>query len=117
MEFNEAFYDSQLPIDAYGEGYFRVAEEKHDGPLLLCAKGTVPWKGLSDLAPLIKLANQVDVLFLGTGADLAPLPPDVRKSLEKAHVPFELMPSPAAARTYNVLLSEGRRVAIAALPI
>jgi len=28
-----------------------------------------------------------------------------------------VMASPAACRTYNVLLSEGRRVALAALPI
>jgi uncharacterized protein len=29
----------------------------------------------------------------------------------------EVMSSPAACRTYNVLLSEGRRVALALLPV
>jgi uncharacterized protein len=41
----------------------------------------------------------------------------VRAALEEAGVPFEVMGSPSACRTYNILLSEDRRVALAALAV
>jgi len=37
--------------------------------------------------------------------------------LEQAGIGVESMASPAACRTYNVLLSEGRRVAVALIPV
>jgi len=37
--------------------------------------------------------------------------------LEAAGLGVETMASPAACRTYNVLLSEGRRIALALLPV
>ena len=39
------------------------------------------------------------------------------RTLEEAGIGVEVMSSPAACRTYNVLLSEGRRVALALLPV
>ena len=57
------------------------------------------------------------MIFVGTGEDIALLPAAGKEKLEKVGVPYELMATPAACRTYNVLLSEGRRVAIVALPI
>jgi uncharacterized protein len=59
----------------------------------------------------------VDVVFVGTGAQIAHLPQDFRKSLDDAGIGVESMASPAACRTYNVLLSEGRRVAVALIPV
>ena len=40
-----------------------------------------------------------------------------RSALEQAGLGVEAMASPAACRTYNVLLSEGRRVGLALLPV
>jgi uncharacterized protein len=57
------------------------------------------------------------VIFVGTGAEMAHLPPALRSALEGAGIGVEPMNTPAACRTYNVLLSEGRRVALAALPV
>jgi uncharacterized protein len=37
--------------------------------------------------------------------------------LESAGLAVDVMASPSAARTYNVLLSEGRRIALAMLPV
>ena len=45
------------------------------------------------------------------------MPTELRDRLEEAGVGVEVMASPAAARTYNVLLSEGRRIALAMLPV
>ena len=59
----------------------------------------------------------MDVLFLGTGAEIAHLPAACRTVLDEAGIGVEVMSSPSAARTYNVLLSEGRRIALAMMPV
>jgi len=56
-------------------------------------------------------------VFLGMGAEIAHAPAGFRAQIEAAGMGLEVMASPAACRTYNVLLSEGRRVALAALPV
>jgi len=53
------------------------------------------------------------VLLIGKGADIAPLTRETRAALEAAGLGFEVMSTPSACRTYNVLLTEGRRVAAA----
>jgi uncharacterized protein len=117
MQLTEITYTGQPPIDAYAPGYFRVNEAVHDGPLAILPSGITAWKGLSDWASVIAAVGDFDVIFVGTGAEIALLPEAAKKKLEKAGVPYELMATPAACRTYNVLLSEGRRVAIVALAI
>ena len=74
-------------------------------------------EGRPQAAPLLALAGRVDVLFVGTGSQIAHLPPALRTPLEAAGIGVEMMDSPAACRTYNVLLSEGRRIAAALLPV
>lgn len=106
-----------VPVDGYGPGFFRVADQVHRGPVLVDARGARDWGGLDDRAPLMALTGQVDVLFLGMGAEIAHAPADLVASLEAAGVMVEAMASPAAARTYNVTLSEGRRVACALIPV
>lgn len=117
MELNEITYADQPPVDAYGPGFFRVQDVIQDGPLVILPDGMACWKGLSDWAAVIAARADYDVIFVGMGSQIAPLPVSAKTKLEKADVPYELMATPAACRTYNVLLSEGRRVAIVALPV
>ena len=117
MQLNEIDYGKARPIEGYGPGFFRVAGEVLEGPQLVTADRTTPWGGFDDTAALVALAGQVDVLFLGTGAEMAYLPPGFRATLDAAGIGVEPMATPAACRTYNVLLSEGRRVAAALLPV
>lgn len=117
MRLNEIEYNDAKPVDGYGPGFFRVAGEVLDGPLLMTAGGVKPWAGVDDLEPLLALAGGIDVLFLGTGAETAHPPAALRNALDRAGVGVEAMNSPSACRTYNILLSEGRRVALAALPV
>lgn len=117
MQLSEARFDSGVPVDGYGPGFFRVSGEVIEGPVLIGPLDRIAWAGLSDHAPLLDLAGQVDVLFLGTGAETAHPPKDLREACETAGLGLEAMASPAAARTYNVLLSEGRRVAVALMPV
>lgn len=117
MRLNEIGFDDARPVDGYGPGFFRIGGEVVEGAVLLSSQGVAPWGGPEDRAALLALAGKVDVLLIGMGAELAPLPSATRDALEAADIAPEPMGSPAAARTYNVLLAEGRRVAVAMLPV
>ncbi|HRO11100.1 Mth938-like domain-containing protein [Amaricoccus sp.] len=120
MRTTEVDYEGRLPVDSYGAGGFRVAGAVHMGPLALVPEGVVDWPGLPDLAPFLERVSEFDVLLVGMGALMAP-PPDgfaaARAALEAAGAGVEIMATPSACRTYNVLLAEGRRVAAALMPI
>ncbi|MEX0367547.1 MAG: Mth938-like domain-containing protein [Ruegeria sp.] len=117
MRLNEVTYTDAQPVDGYGPGFFRIGGEVHYGSLLTGPQGTAPWGGYSDAAPLLDLADTIDVLFIGTGKELSHIPADLRRTLEDAGLGVEIMNSPAACRTYNVLLSEGRRIALVLIPV
>lgn len=117
MRLNEVVYTDAEPIEGYGPGFFRIGGQKHDAPLLSWARGTQGWGGYEDPQTLLELAGEVDVLFVGTGKEIAHIPAGLRSALEEVGLGVEVMSSPAACRTYNVLLSEGRRVALAVLPV
>lgn len=110
-------FEGAVPIDGYGPGFFRVGGIVHHGAVIVAGQGARPWGGLDDIAPLLELAASVDVLFLGMGKDIALPPRALSDALEAAGIMAEPMSSPSAARSYNVTLSEGRRVACALLPI
>lgn len=117
MRLNEISYHDGLPIDGYGPGFFRIGGERVDGAVIVGPDDVMGWGGYEETAALVALAAKIDVLFIGTGAEIAHPPPAFRTALEAAAIGVEAMASPAACRTYNVLLSEGRRVAVALLPV
>lgn len=117
MRLNEIRYPDGLPVDGYGPGFFRIAGELREGPVLVAGRTLVPWAGLEDEAPLTALAGRLDLLIVGTGDTIAPLPNRLQNRLEADGLGVEIMASPSAARTYNVLLSEGRLVAVALVPV
>lgn len=117
MRLNEIVFNDAKPVEGYGPGFFRIGGQVIQGAVITAPSGTRTWGGLDDLAALTALVPETDVIFIGMGAEIAHLPAGLREQLEEAGVGVETMASPAAARTYNVLLSEGRRVALAMLPI
>jgi len=117
MQLNEVRFDKVLPVEGYGPGFFRIGGVIVDGPLIVQPESRRAWGGFDDAAPLLALAAEADVLFVGTGAEIGHIPPGLRRALEEAGLGVEAMATPAACRTYNVLLSEGRRIAAALLPV
>ncbi|MDA0961902.1 MAG: Mth938-like domain-containing protein [Proteobacteria bacterium] len=117
MRLNKVVFTDAQPIDGYGPGFFRIGGKVHEGPVLTGPKGTSAWGGYDDAEALAALAGEVDVIFIGTGGEIAHIPAALRARLEALGLGVETMNSPAAARTYNVLLSEGRRVALALIPV
>lgn len=117
MHLEEISYPEAQPIEGYGPGFFRIAGHVLQGPLVVSPWSTNGWGGLEDMGPLLALAGKVDVLFIGMGSEIAHAPAGLRAALEDAGIGVEVMSTPAACRTYNVILSEGRRIAVALLPV
>lgn len=117
MRLNEMSFGDALPVDGYGPGFFRVGGQLIDGAVIVAEGAAVGWEGFADEAPLMALAGSVDVLLVGTGDSLAPLPNGLQARLEAEGLGVEIMASPSAARSYNVLIAEGRRVAVALVPV
>lgn len=118
MRLNEVNYPDGRPVDGYGPGFFRVGGKVITGGLLILpGREAQVWGGYDDAALLLDETDLIDVLFLGTGAEMAHIPAELRASLEATGMGLEVMSSPAACRTFNVLLSEGRRIGLAARPV
>lgn len=117
MRLNEIRYTDAKPIDGYGAGFFRIGGEVVRGAVLVSPMGTRTWGGFDDTGAVLALAGEIDVLFVGTGAEIAHVPHAFQAAMDEAGIGVEPMAAPTACRTYNVLLSEGRRVAAALLPV
>lgn len=117
MRLTEISYGTAQPIEGYGPGFFRVGGHVLRGACLITPWDAGLWGGFDDTQTPLTLAGRIDVLFVGTGAEIAHPPAAFRRIMEEAGIGVEVMNSPAACRTYNVLLSEGRRIAAALLPV
>lgn len=117
MRLNEVVYTDAKPVDGYGPGFFRIGGQVYEGAVVVLPTGIAPWGGFDDAATLLAAAEALDVLFVGTGETVVHIPAALRNALEAAGVGVEIMASPTACRTYNVLLSEGRRVGLALIPV
>ena len=60
-------------------------------------------------------ALQPEVALLGTGATIRFPHPRLTRALTDARIGLEVMDTPAACRTFNILAAEGRKVAVAIL--
>jgi uncharacterized protein len=124
MRMQEIDFEARPPIDAYGGGGFRVAGERHLGSMLLLPSGRFEWSPalpaevtLAAARPLLEAAEEIDVLLVGMGPDIAALDRGTRHALEEAGVGVEVMSTAAACRTFNVLLAEDRRVGAALIAV
>ena len=111
-------------IDAWGGGGFRVAGVWRPGSLLILDDQPRDWAAtsLADLTPesfteVFAAGGAVEFVLLGVGLVNALPPRPVRDALKAAGVGLEFMSTEAAARTYNVLASEGRRMAAALIAV
>ncbi len=105
------------PIDAYGSGGFSFAGLSHRGSLLCLPDGIWAWpvKSVAELneAALIAVferAGTLDLFLIGAGRDPSALPAPLRSLFRAAGISVDCMATGPAAQTYNILLSENRRV-------
>ncbi|HEX3701554.1 MAG TPA: Mth938-like domain-containing protein [Phenylobacterium sp.] len=112
-------------IDSYGAGGFRLSGAWHAGSLLIVRDEAVAWpvSALAEvsretLAPVFEAGRaEVEFLLLGTGAANGLPSRELRQALLAAGMGLEFMDTAAAARLYNVLTSEGRRLAAALIAV
>jgi uncharacterized protein len=121
---HDGFVPGRHLIDAYGNGGFRFAEMSHRGSILALPSGVRAWdptdaRALTaeDFAPVLAEAGDIELLLLGTGLDIVPFPEALRWPLREARVGLDVMQTGAAARTYNVLVAENRKVAAALVAV
>jgi uncharacterized protein len=120
----DAHFPGRAPIEAYGNGGFRFADMSHRGSLLCLPSGVYGWEPAdpaaltpADFSRLIAEAGSVQILLVGTGRNLRPLPAALRAALREAGISADPMSTGAAVRTYNVLLAEDRAVAAALIAV
>jgi uncharacterized protein len=107
----------QALIDAHGGGGFRFAGMSHRGSLLCLPDGIWAWAVALPadvteecLSLVFERAAALDFFVLGTGNAPWVLPGRLRAKFHDAHIAIDAMTTGPAARTYNVMLMEGRRV-------
>ena len=110
-------------IIAYGAGFVSVNETVCTGTVLL-GEGTLATdmeeRRPADLsaATVERLrAGEPEVVLIGTGARHVFPRADLFSPLYRDGIGVEIMSTPAACRTYNILSAEGRRVVALLLPI
>jgi len=120
----DGFLPGPRPIDAYGSGGFRFADMSHRGSLLALPSGMHAWAPRlaseideAALAAVFAERSDIDLLLVGTGVDLILLPAALKWRLADLGLRAEAMQTGTAARTYNILLGERRRVAAALLVV
>ena len=119
-----AHYPYRAAIDAYGNGGFRFAGMSHKGSLLLLPSGVYAWDvttpdGLAAISfgKVFAERSEIELLLLGMGAEMRLVEPPLRAAFSDAGIGLEPMSTGSAARTYNVLLAEGRKVAAALIAV
>jgi uncharacterized protein len=112
-------------IESYGGGGFRVAGVWRPGSLLILQDAPSPWRpaDFADVTPddfaavLAAPRGAVEFVLLGTGATQQLPSRGLRDLLRGAGLGLEFMATEAAARTHNVLASQGRLFATALIAI
>jgi len=120
----DGFVPGRHQLDAFRAGGFRFAGMSHRGSILATPAGIRIWPVTQfaqitpeSLQPVLDEAGTIDFLLIGTGIDIAFIPATLRDRFREAGITIEGMATGAAARTYNVLVAEDRRVAAALIAV
>ncbi|TSE34217.1 Mth938-like domain-containing protein [Tepidimonas charontis] len=109
-----------VAIQAHGPGWLVVAGQRHEHSVIVSPAGVQPWDctALADLTPAHferLLDDAPEVVLFGSGQRLRFVAPALLRALLQRGIGVETMDTMAAARTYNILAAEGRRVVAALL--
>jgi uncharacterized protein len=105
-------------VTGSGPGWVRVGADEHRESLVIARDTMVkPWaatfEALDEAAFERVKALAPEIVLLGTGARQRFPHPRLYRTLTADRIGVEVMDSAAAARTYNIIAAEGRRVAAA----
>ena len=112
-------------VEAYGGGGFRLSGDWHAGSVLIVEDVARTWEVATPSALSVESLSVVlaaspgtcELLVLGMGPVNALPSRQVREAFLRAGIGLEFLDTPAAARLYNLLTSEGRRLAVALIAV
>ena len=106
-------------ITGYGADFVEINRQRYTSNFIVMAdKLLLDWQATdfvsltaTHFVPIIEL--KPEVVLLGTGEQHLFLHQKITQNLSENGIPIECMTTAAACRTYNILMSEGRKVAAA----
>lgn len=106
----------------YGDGHVLINARQHEGNLIVTADSVTPWpvrdfESLTESDFDVLLTFAPEVVLFGTGKNLRFSHPRLSTPLTSVGIGVETMDTQSACRTFNILLAEDRRVAVALLAI
>ena len=107
-------------ITGYGADFVEINRQRYTSNLIVMTdKLLLDWQATDFVSLTAAHFVQIielkpEVVLLGTGEQHQFLHPKITQNLIENGIPIECMTTAAACRTYNILMSEGRKV-IAAL--
>ena len=118
MKLHAAGPSAYNTITGYGEDYVTVNGQRHQASIVVLPEKIIPWpaQGFDTLSAenFVFLKNlNAEIVLLGTGAKLEWPDTDLIGALAARGIGLEIMSTPAACRTFSVLVQEQRRVAAA----
>ena len=121
MKLQIARTEGQNVVTAYGDDYVSVNAVRYTKNVIVMSDRIIPvWTASTSAAMMLAdfelLASlETEIILLGTGKALRFPPPEFMRPLIEVRKGLEVMDMQAACRTYNVLISEGRKVTAALL--
>lgn len=121
MKLEAANNQKHNTVTAYGDDYVFVNNNRHTSNIVVMPHRIITdWTSnifdtLTDADMQQLAALEVEIILLGTGTKMRFPRPELMRSMAVAQKGLEVMDLHAACRTYNLLASEGRKVASALL--
>ncbi len=122
MDINLEIPQGHLFIRSISDAGIRVNDDYYSGPFILNGQQLVPewdvdsFDDISEETLQIIFDMQPELVLIGCGDTQVFLPPAIQALFFRRNIGFEVMITDAACRTFNVLVSEGRKVVAALLP-
>lgn len=110
---------TQNTFTAYGEGFVTVNGKRFEASLIVLPERLIEnwaprqFEALAEAHFEALAALGAEIVLLGTGTTLRFPHPRLSRALLENRIGLEVMDNQAAARTYNILMAEGRNVAAA----
>ena len=124
VEIVEGGPKDRLLVEGYGGGGFEVGGIRHRGSILILQDRVLPWPvtaaaeiGEAALRPLLEAPDTPEILLIGSGDRGVILPAGPRQMLRDGGLGVDVMATPAACRTFNILVMERRAVAAALVAV
>ena len=116
MKFHLSNNPGQNIFTAHGAGYVQVNDQRYEQPVIVTPDQVIidwhahSFAALTEADFNLILTFQPEVLLLGTGSQHRFAHPRLYRALSNAGIGVEFMSTPAACRTFNILMAEDRKV-------